>query len=256
MVLAATSAFALPVLQLDIGGGTYVGKPEESTVAKGDSFSIYALLKPDGTSTLTGMYRISAALYPRTVQTVPAPSLGTFSFAGTSYNVTSDMYWGTPPEELLPETTAVGKQELSPHGIFDTYFMEFDIVFDPAKYCAPYDVSEGAGMAGVPTDFSGRGLYYQEFEVDVSKLDDGYGIHFDLYQVDDVLHVSKGNGKKCGSLTSFTTDLIQNAPYSHDAASGTVRVTKTVPDASATVSLLGLALLAIYGISAKYRCKI
>lgn len=239
----ATSSFGIPILQLDIGGGTYVGGTEESTVATSDSFNLYAILQPAGTSTTSGLYRISAALYPKTAKTDPPPSLGTISFNGSSYSVTESMYWGTPPEELLANTDAVGK-ELPTHDIFATYFLEFDVLFDASKQCAGYNVATTLGVAGTPEGSAGTGCYYQDFAVDVSGLNDGYGIHFDLYQVNATMHTTKGNGKKSVTQTLFTTDMIEKAPFSHDAGSTTTRV----PDAGTTVSLLSASLLAMAGL--------
>jgi hypothetical protein len=65
IVLGAMSSYAIPALQLDIGGGSYVGGADESTIANSDSFKLYALLIPDSDNPLAGTYRISAALYPK-----------------------------------------------------------------------------------------------------------------------------------------------------------------------------------------------
>jgi len=254
LMAGCTSVLAFPTLQLDIAGGTYMGGSEESTIANSDSFDLYALLLPKGASTLDGLYRISAAVYPKVAQEKPAPSLGTFTFAGETIDMARDpeVRWGAPPEELLAGTTSVGT-DLPDHGIFSTYFIEFDVKFNSANQLAPYNVQD---TVGDPAGFPGSGLYYQEFAVNVSGMDEGYGIHFDLYQVESVIHSSsRGNGKKAVTASYFTTDMIEKAPFSHDAASGMNRdlnPNPAVPDQGSTLSLMGLALMAVAGLRAKF----
>ena len=238
VLLGGGPALAIPTLQLDIGGGTYV---DGTTVANANAFDVYALLSPDSDSTLSSVYRISAALYPKTANSSPAPAIGSFSFAGTSYNVAADMAWGRPPDALLAGTTEVGT-ELPSHGIFDTYFMEFEVVFDANHQYAVYNVAETPGDPVAAID---SGFYGQSFAVDVSGLDAGYGIHFDLYQV--ASGTVNGNGARVRGTDVLTTDMVEFAPFSHDAESSTSRT--TVPDGASTVTLLGLALTGIAAIS-------
>jgi hypothetical protein len=241
MAAGIQTVCAIPTLQLDIGDGVYVGSPEDTTIATDDSFGLYALLQPTAESTVSGLYRISAALYPKLPLSSPAPDLGSFSFAGVSCPVVGSMTWGTPPEVLLADTTDVGA-DLPGHGVFETYFMEFDVDFSSASQCAPYDVQSEEGD---PTDFAGSGIYYQYFAVDTRALDTGYGIHFDFYQVDRMIHTSAGNGHRSTTETA-TTDVIQFAPFSHDAASTTTRRPPgSIPDQGATLALLGGAMAAI-----------
>lgn len=235
LLLGAVPAMAVPTLQLDIGGGTYVGGSTESTVANSDTFDVYALLNPTGESTLSGMYRISAALYPKVAYSTPPPSMGNFTFNGTTYNVAADMAWGRPPEALMADTTLVGT-EIPPHEIFDTYFIEFNVVFDANQQCLPYNVQDNPGD---PIPAPGSGFYYQGFAVDVSGMDPGYGIHFDLYQV--AAGLAGNNGSRVRGDPVSATDLVEFAPFSHDAESTTTRV----PDGASTVTLLGLALTGI-----------
>lgn len=240
LVGLSVSAFATPNLQLDIVGGTYMADTQ-TTVANSDQFVLEALLLPEENLTLSSLYRVSAALYPMQEQSSPAPDFGTFSFAGTSYDVTGDMVYGVPPAALLPDTTEVGGT-LAPHGIFPTYFTEFDVIFSSSLQCAEYNVQSDAGdVASHP----GSGMYYQSFLVDVGGMQNGYGIHFDLYRVHEDTLTSGGNGKK--STVTYVTSIDSNekAPFSHDAESGTEHPRKTpvpVPDSGSTVALLGVAL--------------
>jgi hypothetical protein len=235
VLLGGVSAIAIPTLQLDIGGGTYV---DGTTIANAKTFDVYALLNPDSDSTLSGLYRISAALYPKTADSSPAPSVGTFSFNGVTYNVAADMAWGRPPDALLADTTAIGS-DLAPHGIFDTYFMEFNVVFDANNQCLVYNVQDNPGD---PVAAANSGFYWQSFAVDVNGLDAGYGIHFDLYQV--AAGTAGETGARVKGDQILTTDMVEFAPFSHDAESST-----SVPDGASTVTLLGLALTGIAAIT-------
>jgi hypothetical protein len=235
VLFGGVSVQAIPTLQLDIGGGTYVNG---TTTANANTFDVFALLSPDSDSTLSGVYRLSAALYPKTANSSPAPSVGTFSFNGAVYNVAADMAWGRPPDALLPGTTAIGS-ELAPHGIFETYFMEFNVVYNANNQCLAYNVQDDPGD---PVAAANSGFYWQSFAVDVSGLDPGYGIHFDLYQV------AAGSAGEAGARVRgdqmLTTDMVEFAPFSHDAESST-----SVPDGASTVTLLGLALTGIAAIA-------
>jgi hypothetical protein len=56
----------------------------------------------------------------------------------------------------------------------------------------------------------------------------------------------EGNGKKAVSTTTYSTDVIAKAPFSHDAGSGTGRTPPTsVPDHGSTMALLSGAMAVI-----------
>ena len=239
----ATGASAIPSLQLDIVGGVW-DAATQTVIAQGDSFQVYAYLIPDGSATLSTAsgptsYYISAALMPRT--TPPGGSLGSFSFDSTTVNVTADMYYGSPPLEAY---LAYDPHDLSPHGIFETYFSEFSFTFDPANLANAYNVQDTTGAG--PTTYSGTGasMYYQAFNVNVAGLADGYGIHFDLYNETIVSsRVCTGSGRTQTCTYTSTGDIDRNAfaPYSHDAQSGTRREV-TEPS---SLAVAGLGLLAV-----------
>jgi hypothetical protein len=108
-------AFALPVLQLDIGKGYYntSGDPrydDETIVSAGDVFTLYALLKDakvkkGETPLLDDTYYISMALFP---SSSAAGAYGSFTFAGNTIDVTNDMIYGQP--SMLDQS----------HGIYPT----------------------------------------------------------------------------------------------------------------------------------------
>ena len=130
------------------------------------------------------------------------------------------MHYGVPP---LEEALGFDAGDLGRHGIFETYFVEFQFQFGNDQI-DPYNTKERAMLGGsIPS--SGSGMYYKVFHVDVSGLKPGYLIHFDLYN-----KVFEGD-----------IDVLEFAPFSHDAES-------RVPEPS-TLLLLGggLLSLAVFG---------
>jgi hypothetical protein len=178
LVLFSAPAFCLPLLQLDISGGTYVGALEDTVFATSESFTLYALLDSKKSPDLSGYY-ISAALVPNPEGSLPA---GSFTFDGTSVAL-STLIYGAP-------------NGLPSHDIFDTYYKEFGFNFDSNNKASAYNSQDNPG--GPNPDPTGT-LYYASFSVDATGLPAGYGIHFDLYSKD-------GNG----AVDKF-------APFSHDA---------------------------------------
>lgn len=221
-ILAAATVNAYPTLQLDISGGSY-DSGSQTIVAPGTSFSLYALLNDRGQ--LNDTFYISAALTPRMNFTNPAPQLGSFTFNGTTVDVTSDMVYGTPPIEIM-DTAATDPGDLSKHSIFDTYFTEFSFKFNSRLDLKPYDTANRA-IAGTAIDTSGSGMYYKIFNVNVADLAPGYGIHFDLYSE----KIRRG----------LDTDINKFAPFSHDAETATPA---PVPEPN-TLLLLGAGFIGL-----------
>ena len=199
-----------PVLQLGIGDGVY-DPVTETVIASSNPFTLYAFLND---STLLGeTFYISAAVTPQYGPT--GGDLGSFTFDGETIDVTADMTYGTPPIELAP-LNVFEAGDLSKHGIFNTYYREFDFTFNTSSQTDSFNVQDNPGM--VPT--AGSGMYYVAFNVDTSGLDYPYAIHFDLYS-------KSADGTSIGIF----------APFSHDAQS-------PVPEPG-TLTLLGTGILAI-----------
>lgn len=214
----AFSASAIPTLQLDIEGGAYVGGDEESVMTSDPVFTLYAYATSGNVSEaeiLSGEYFLSIAITPK-IDMPMFLDLGSISVNGANYAVTSEFSYGTP---------TLGTLSLSPHGIYDTYFLELSFMFDAtmtaAKVNAEYDAGNGP-------DTSGTGMFYMPFQIDMTNLAAGYNLHFDLYN----LSVKK-NG----------TEQLEFAPFSHDAGTN---ITVSEPGSLALfgLGLLGLGLMA------------
>jgi hypothetical protein len=217
--------FATPTLQLDIAGGTYDTSSE--TIIGDNSFTLYAYLIPNCSNTLSDYYYISAAVVPKV--TPPGGSLGSFSFDGDTVNVTEEMVYGVPPLENIISLQGWDKGDLSKHGIFETYFWEFEFQFDSSDQIRRYNTQDRAETGGSIPD-SGSGMYYVEFSIDTSLLDPNYVIHFDLYNSQLV--------RRTGDI-----DITQFAPFSHDAESRSVSEPSTFLLIGA--GILGIALFLV-----------
>ncbi len=226
----STAAMAVPKLQLDITGGVY-DPVSETVVASSNTFILTALAKGDpSTFNFTRDYFVSAAVFPPPDSS--GATLGSFNFGGTVVNATADMVYGTPPSEA---NIAFDANDLSKHGVFPTFFKEFQFNFVPGQTNAPYNSEDDTGDG--PLVHPGLGALYYSWVVDVSGLDPGSIVHFDLYN--EVVR------------TGGDIDRDDFAPFSHDAESApsTGPGTGTPPNPPAipepvTATLGGLALLA------------
>jgi hypothetical protein len=202
-------AEAYPVLQLDIVGG-YYDSATQTIMSTGPEFQLVALLTPKPNTSLAALlaekYFISVALTPQTGPT-GIPSLGSFSWNGTSYDVTDDMVFGVPPMEGLEATDDPG--DLPSHSVYPTFFREFEFSFSAAQTAASYDSATNPGGLS-----AGTGSYYAVFDIGMS-LPAEYQLHFDLYNTEIR---TKCSGKPRSCLTD--EDIDKFAPFSHDAESG------------------------------------
>ena len=222
LLISPVKSFAIPTLQLDIAGGTY-DTSTQTIVASGDPFTLYALIIPNSSNTLSDTYYLSAAVLsidPTASGVSSSADLGSFSINGTNINVTGDMVYGTPPIE---SQLSFQPGDLPKHGVFPTYYTELGFQFNSSDQISKYNTADRA-IAGTPinlTPNSSGGMYYAAFTIDTSLLASTYYIHFDLY-----------NTSTSGSNVYVT----EFAPFSHDAQS------QPVPEPS-TLLLLGSGLI-------------
>lgn len=194
-------ASAVPSLQLTTVPGIY-DPVTETMIATTNPFTVYAFLIPDANAPLTDTYFISAGVLPAVG---PANiNLGSFDYAGSTVNVTSDMTYGTAPIDAFLQSQDPG--DLAKHGVFPTYFSQFGFTFNPLNTSGVFNTTDNPGQGPI----AGTGMYYAAFTVNTANLDPNYAIHFDLYNT------------QTGRQAVNDTDIKSFAPFSHDAQSGSV----------------------------------
>lgn len=227
--LAAPSrALAYPILQLDILGGHY-DAATQTIVSDGPTFTLVAILTPKAgvplSTYMNDTFYISAAVSP---QIGPADEpLGSFFWNTTNYLVTEDMTYGTPPLELFGAATDPG--DLAGHGVYPTFFREFDFKFNTLNKTVSYNSQDDPGGLQ-PTTATTNISYFQTFNVTTSLIGDNT-LHFDLYN-------SYISGCKKNGSCSLDEDVALFAPFSHDAQSS-----QNVPEPGVLMALFaGLSI--------------
>ena len=242
ILLFATPARAVPSLQLDIFGGTYdASAGVETIMASGNSFSLYAYgLSADNGGkaiNLSDTFFLSIALVPKP-SGATGGNFGSFTInGGTPINVTADMTYGTPPlETFLGGIATTDPGDLQSHGIFETYFIERSFSFVSGTQSGVYNTETQYGLGPQ----SGAGMYYKRFDFNITGLDAGYGLHFDLYNETRVTACKNNPNCVVGDL-----DAGIKAPFSHDAQA---MVTTPIPEPEIYAMLgLGLGLMGWVG---------
>lgn len=220
----SSAAHAIPTLQLGIDGGTYYGKPtgvDDTTVANKNSFNLIAYLLPNDDNTTQDAYYLSSALIRQgggEISNSPA-TLGSFKIGSTTYNITNDMLFGSPPVNTQ-------YRDLLSHDIFDTWYLETEFIFNEGFISPAINVADD--------EETQDNMYLKTFAIDLSGLAVGYGIHFDLYNL--------------GVKPNGTPDISKFAPFSHDAEGWKQPTNPVVPEPGTIVLLgSGFIALALYG---------
>jgi len=208
------------MLTLDIAGGTY-DAGSQTIIANSGNFTLDAVFNTLQ-GKVSGTYYIAAAIIPQT-QNPPLTDFGSFTVNGVTYS-SANMAYGNPPASITDSSA-----DLQSHGIYDTHYVEIGFTFDTSRRADLYNSADNPG--GLQEDPNGV-MVFEDFNVDVSGLAAGYGVHFDLYNL--------GRDKRGNTIVK------DFAPFSHDAAS------RTVADTSSTMMLLGMALLAVEGMRRRF----
>jgi hypothetical protein len=222
---AATSVSAVPMLSLDIEGGTY-DSGSGTIIANGSPFTLYALFNTQQ-GKASGNYYLAAAIVPKT-QNPPLTDFGSFKVNGVTYS-SGNMAYGNPPASVVQNSG-----DLPSHGIYDTHYTEILFQFNIANRAELYNTADNPG--GIEEDPLGA-MLFEDFEVDVSGLAAGYQVHFDLYNI--------------GTDKRGKTTVKDFAPFSKDAQSGP-NPPLSVSDTSSTMMLLGMAMLAVEGMRRRF----
>ncbi len=207
LVAFASTALAVPALQLDISNGIY-DMETETVYSTTPIYELYALI--DDTFAFDQVFYLSAAIdEPR--------EFGSFKIGSNTISFT-DMEFGIP----------VG---LPPHGVYPASYIAFDFTFAntspsivPPFPVVEYNVADDPG--GIDTDLGGatKFLTAVAFDIDITELAPGRTVFFDLYTYDSFGRITK-------------------APFSHNAGSSTV----PVPEPSTLLLLgAGIVGLAAY----------
>ena len=177
----ANTSIALPTLQLDASGGSWQANSDingDDTVVTNDTIFIISAFLSDA-SLVNNTFVLSAAVVP-----VDDPNdFGSFSINGTSYDTNNTNYDSIDtiaPHDPLNNNTSY-------------HYTTLSFTFNVNDTVNAYNVQGDAAASGV--------MYYVEFEVDATGLNEGLGLHFDLYS----------------ELTRQNGNALEFAPYSHDS---------------------------------------
>ena len=224
-LMLTSSAYAVPSLQLDILNGVYVAGSEESVVATSDPFELYAYCNIGAPKHRCGLeHYLSVAIQGEDGPVADGTDFGSFSVNGTVYDL-ADMIFGIPPIEADGTADHDGG-DLGGHGVFETLFLELGFDFMEMQTRSSVNVQDTPGTD--PTANPGSDLAWIGWDIDSTGLNDGFFLHFDLYNI---------------KVRNGDYDIKDFAPFSHDARGGDCCEMR-VPEPN-SLFLLGLGLLLV-----------
>lgn len=279
--MLATTAQALPALQLNIPGGSYE-TVDETVISTAEQFQLDAYATVPGgqdspdhqngnlTSTQIETNNFYLAMSVRyhgngTPEAVTTPAaLGSFTINSLGGGFTFDMLPNagdggganpgttgvtaatvdvTADMELGQPSTEHGKN-LPTHGVYESFYAMAQFQFEGPPTLAGMNTQDDAGKTPAP----GSDMYARSFDIDTSGLNSQYEIHFDLFT-----EIDKGPSARGASRYKLV-----KAPFSHDAASWPPGDTPPGPSTEvpepAAFTLFGLGVLGL-GVARRRRRK-
>ncbi|GAB4228359.1 MAG: hypothetical protein Kow0049_09310 [Stanieria sp.] len=238
-------AFAVPNLQLDILGGSYDLTDESIFLNTNGNFNLFAYCSPSSQNNcLSKQHFISIAILDKDAKPVSnSTNFGSFKFGGTTYgNGGNILTFGAPPLND-PAGQNFDAGDLPTHGVFPTLFSEISFNFVAGKTREEVNTQDNPGTPlNADTSPSNKTLLYQDFNVDISGLNTGYRVHFDLYN-EDVITAKKDPSKV------VDIDVDKFAPFSHDAYAKKTDKPNNPQDVPEPGTALALGLLALGSLS-------
>lgn len=239
-------ALAVPNLQLDILGGGYDSTDESVFLNTDSNFNLFAYCSPGNQNNcLSKKHFISIAILDDKENAVTtSTNFGSFSFNGITYgNGGNALTFGNPPFND-PAGNDKDAGDLATHGVFPTLFAEVGFNFVSDQTREEVNIQDNPGTAlTADTSTNSKTLLYQNFNVDISGLNTGYRVHFDLYN-------EEAKKDKSGSVSDL--DIDQFAPFSHDAYAEKTDVPRDIPEPG---TALALSLLACGSLSSLKKRK-
>ncbi|BAU66381.1 hypothetical protein STA3757_37850 [Stanieria sp. NIES-3757] len=234
-------AFAVPNLQLDILGGSYDLTDESIFLNTNSNFNLFAYCSPSNQNNcLSQKHFISIAILDENENSLTTgTNFGSFVFNGITYgNGGNALTFGTPPlNDPAGQDSDPG--DLPTHGVFPTLFSEISFDFVSSKTREEVNTQDNPGTAlNADTSPTNTTLLYQDFNVDISGLNTGYRVHFDLYN-------EEFKTNKNGS----DLDVDKFAPFSHDAYAKKIDKPNNPQDVPEPGTALALGLLAVGSLS-------